>query len=188
MSPGSPYFVAYGGSLSHHTHTNFFVKCRFNEKFALHSLLLLLVAPNISVCSPGSVTSHAVFSDALAPSPSSIMPCSSSLAQTIPSSTSSFPGHQPWKLLWLADHLLTLTFLGPHWLSASPWFMYDWMWTVHTPRAILSEASSLTVSVPTVFLSILESLNASQKFMGLHFRVSPNLSQSICHPILPMNP
>lgn len=134
MSPGSPYFIAYGGSLSHHTRTNFFVKCRVNEKFALNSFLLLLVAPNISVCSPGSATSHAIFSDALAPLPSSIMPCSSSLAHTIPSSTSSFPGHQPWKLLWLADHLLTLTFLGPHWLSASPWRMYNWMWTVSHPQ------------------------------------------------------
>lgn len=35
--------IAYGGFLSQHTRTNFLVKCRANEKFALNSLLHLLL-------------------------------------------------------------------------------------------------------------------------------------------------
>lgn len=106
---------------------NVFVKLRANEKSTLHSLHLLLVVPVISVCSPGPGTSHATFPEAFASTHSTSLHCSGSLAHTynvLHFSTSSFPGHQPCKSLWLADYLLTLTFLGSRCLSDSPLSMH----------------------------------------------------------------
>lgn len=84
LSPATPYSLPVEVPYSPHTSKQlyFFVKCRTNEKFTPHSLHLLLDAPTISVCSPGTATSHAPFSDVFASWSSISMHCSSSLAHT----------------------------------------------------------------------------------------------------------